>query len=156
MAQFLRRYTNLPALIHLLTKRKITLLDPESWDDKNDSRFLTLYGKKNSLKTVLALCFAKSRETYHRWRVFADGPSGVCVRFDRKRLDLGRHSPDDSRTGVNIRAFPVSLEERTPTGTLGQPERLVEGLIWPSPWHLDALLLSVALERMMAAAAAPQ
>jgi hypothetical protein len=63
-----------------------------------------------------------------------------------------RHSPDDSRTGVNIRAFPVSLEDRrevrTPTGTFGQPERLVEGLIWPSPWHLDALLLSVALERM--------
>src|SRR5262245_17000913 len=29
-----------------------------------------------------------------------------------------------------------------------QPERLVEGLIRPSPWHLDALLLSVALERM--------
>jgi hypothetical protein len=81
-----------------------------------------------------------------------------------------RHSPDDSRTGVNIRAFPVSLEDRrevrTPTGTLGQPERLVEGLIWPSPWHLEALLLSVALERMtvehlmlalvVAAAAVPQ
>src|SRR5262245_43742323 len=64
---------------------------------------------------------------------------------------LNRHSPDDSRTGVNIRAFPVSLEDRrevrTPTGPLRQPERLVEGLIWPSFWHLDALLPSVALER---------
>src|SRR5262249_9110018 len=37
---------------------------------------------------------------------------------------------------------------RTPTGTLGQPERLVEGLIWPSPWHLDALLPSATLECM--------
>src|SRR5262249_50786212 len=65
---------------------------------------------------------------------------------------LNRHSPDDSRTSVNIRAFPVSLEDRrevrTPTSTLRQPKRLVEGLIWPSLWHLDALLRSVALERM--------
>jgi hypothetical protein len=70
----------------LLTKRKITLLDPTTWDDKNDSYFLMKYQIKHSLKTVLALCFARNRETYHHWRVFADGSSGVCVRFDRTRL----------------------------------------------------------------------
>jgi Family of unknown function (DUF6152) len=40
---YLRRYTDIPALISLLSERKITLLDPASWDDKNDSRFLALY-----------------------------------------------------------------------------------------------------------------
>ena len=44
---------------------------------------------------------------------------------------LNRDSPDDSQTGVNISAVPFSLEDRRevrmPTGTLGQPERLVEG-----------------------------
>src|SRR6266404_8883487 len=48
---------------------------------------------------------------------------------------LAGYSPDDSRTGVNIIAFPSSLEDRrevrTATGTLGQPERVVERPIWP-------------------------
>src|SRR5262249_12146757 len=65
---------------------------------------------------------------------------------------LNRHYPDDSRTGVNITAVPDSLEDRRevrkPTGTLKQPERLVEGVIWPCFCQLDALLPSVALERM--------
>jgi hypothetical protein len=51
------------------------------------------------------------------------------------RQDLSWDSPDDSRTGVNIIAFPSSLEDRrevrTATGTLGQPERVVERPIWP-------------------------
>src|SRR5262249_26604235 len=86
MPEFLRRYTNIPALIHLLTGRTITLLDPVSWDDKNDSHFLALYREKKSLATVLALCFTQTTETYHHWRVFADGSSGVCVTFDKDRL----------------------------------------------------------------------
>jgi hypothetical protein len=40
---YLRRYTDLTALIYLLHKRKITLLDPASWDDKNDSFYLSKY-----------------------------------------------------------------------------------------------------------------
>jgi hypothetical protein len=86
MTEFLRRYTNIPALIHLLTGRKITLLDPVSWDDKNDSHFLSLYREKKSLTTVLALCFTQTTETYHHWRVFADGSSGVCIMFERAAL----------------------------------------------------------------------
>jgi hypothetical protein len=83
VAGYLRRYTNLPALIYLLREQKITLLDPETWDDKNDSYYLSLYRENKSLKTVLALCFTETPETYHHWRVFADGSSGACVRFDR-------------------------------------------------------------------------
>src|SRR5262249_6513558 len=53
---------------------------------------------------------------------------------------MSRDSPDESQTGSNDRVFPALLQDRrevrTPTGTLGQPECLVEGLIWPSPWHL--------------------
>src|SRR5262245_5447901 len=81
MTEFLWRYTNIPALIYLLREQKITLLDPETWDDKNDSHYLSLYREKRSLKTVLALCFTRAFETYHHWRVFADGSSGVCIQF---------------------------------------------------------------------------
>jgi hypothetical protein len=86
MEKYLRRYTNLPALLYLLRERKITLLDPASWDDKNDSHFLSLYREKKGLETVLALCFTPAPETYHHWRVFAGGSSGACIRFDRAKL----------------------------------------------------------------------
>ena len=81
-----RRYTDLTALIYLLHKRKITLLDPASWDDKNDSYYLAKYKEKRKLKSVLALCLMQSDERYHHWSVFAPGPSGVCIRLKRERL----------------------------------------------------------------------
>jgi len=76
----------MPALIYLLSERKITLLDPQSWDDRNDSYYLTLYREKKNLKTVLALCFTQANETYHHWRIFAGGSGGVCLRFERAAL----------------------------------------------------------------------
>src|SRR2546425_2552095 len=83
---YLRRYTELPALIYLLRERKLTLLDPQSWDDRNDSHYLELYRQKKKLKSILALCFTQTHETYHHWRVFAGGSSGVCIRFKRSEL----------------------------------------------------------------------
>jgi len=84
--KILRRYTELPALIHLLTTRKLTLLDPQSWDDRNDSYYLKLYRDRKKLKSVLALCFTEDEETYHHWRVFAQGSGGVCIHFKRPEL----------------------------------------------------------------------
>jgi hypothetical protein len=82
----LRRYTDLPALIYLLSERKLTLLDPRSWDDRNDSNYLSVYRRKKNLKSVLALCFTQASETYHHWRVFSSGSSGACIRFKRSEL----------------------------------------------------------------------
>jgi hypothetical protein len=84
--EILRRYTDMPALIYLLSEKKLTLLDPESWDDSNDSHYLALYRDKRRLKSVLALCFTQADETYHHWRIFSAGPSGVCIRFKRAEL----------------------------------------------------------------------
>jgi hypothetical protein len=81
-----RRYTYLTALIQLLTDRQLTLLDPSSWDDKNDSYFLSKYKEKKKLKSVLALCLTCESETYHQWRVFSSGSSGVCIHFSGTAL----------------------------------------------------------------------
>ncbi len=86
MRKILRRYTDLPGLIYLLRNRCITLVDPQSWDDTNDSYYLTLFREKEKLASVLALCFTQASETYHHWRVFANGASGACVSFHRKEL----------------------------------------------------------------------
>ena len=84
--RFLRRYTLLPSLIYMLTEKKLTLLDPQSWDDKNDSYYLKVYREKKRLQSVLALCFTVDVETYHHWSVFAGGSAGVCIQFKRDEL----------------------------------------------------------------------
>ena len=82
----LRRYTDLTSLLHMLSSREITLLDPKSWDDRNDAYFMLQYKKYKGLKSVLALCFSQVAETYHHWHVFSKGPSGVCIRFNGTKL----------------------------------------------------------------------
>lgn len=84
--KFLRRYTVLPSLIYMLTEKKLTLLDPQSWDDKNDSYYLKVYREKRRLECVLALCFTDDAETYHHWSVFAAGSAGVCIQFKSMEL----------------------------------------------------------------------
>ena len=90
---FLRRYTDLPTLIQMLRDRAVTFLDPNLWDDKNDAYFMELYKDKKKLKTLLALCCSEATETYHHWRVFSGGPSGVCVSFQRNALMKHLTSP---------------------------------------------------------------
>lgn len=107
-SKYLRRYTDLTALIYLLTKRRITLLDPQSWDDSNDSHYLALYKEKRKLKTVLALCFTETDERYDYWRMFADGSSGVCIQFKRKEL-LNAVSKQSGLTSRKVKY--VTLEE---------------------------------------------
>jgi len=80
--KLLHRYTDLPALLSLLQKRQLTLLNPESWDDHNDSHFMALYKKSKKITCLLALCFSLAEETYHHWRVFAHGSGGIRISFD--------------------------------------------------------------------------
>jgi len=96
---YLRRYTDLPALLHLLRFKQLTLLDPKTWDDKNDSYFMSLYKEKKKFKSLLALCFSQAPETYHHWRVFSHGPSGVCIVFDRAKLLEDFQAEPGIRTG---------------------------------------------------------
>lgn len=97
-----RRYTNLAALIHLLQNKRITLLNPASWDDKNDAHFMAEYKRLRDMETVLAICFAEAAETYHHWRVFSHGADGVCISFDRKSL-LRAFSEKDGITMNKVR-----------------------------------------------------
>ena len=79
----------------MLTEQTLTLLDPQTWDDRNDSFYLNAYREKKGFKTVLALCFTEDSETYHHWSVFAPGSGGVCIEFKRKDLiDAVNSHPD--------------------------------------------------------------
>jgi hypothetical protein len=102
---FLRRYTNLESLRCILYKRRITLLDPQTWkDDSNDSYYLSLYKKDKELKSLLALCLTKASERYHLWRTF-------CPGFEKeKRMDMklkpfsdGYYDKDSILTTIGVR-----------------------------------------------------
>jgi len=82
----LHRYTNFPALLYLLRRRKITLLSPDLWEDRNDAYFLNVYRDRKEVTSLLALCLTQSPETFHHWKVFTRGSDGVCIEFDRARL----------------------------------------------------------------------
>jgi hypothetical protein len=83
---FLNRYTTLPVLLDMLAHKKILLLNPTTWEDRNDSHYLERYKADKKLKTLLALCFSIKRETFHHWKIFASGSAGVCVEFDKEQL----------------------------------------------------------------------
>ena len=84
--QFLRRYTDLPSVLSILRSRAITLLSPDSWDDRNDRNLMAAYQRQKKYKTVLALCFSQVPETYHHWKVFTAAKTGICVVFEKERL----------------------------------------------------------------------
>ncbi len=56
------------------------------WDDSNDSYSLSVFKERRNLKTLLALCFTETAETYHHWHVFAGDSGGVCIIFDKDML----------------------------------------------------------------------
>jgi hypothetical protein len=90
----LNRFTSLPVLLDMLGRRKLVLLDPKTWEDKNDSEAILEYKKRKKLKSLFVLCLSEGDETIHHWRTFADGISGCCIEFDRQRLEavLGRQA----------------------------------------------------------------
>ena len=90
----INRYTTLPVLLDMLKRKRLVLLDPSSWEDKNDSEILTEYKKRKRIKKLFALCFSYGDETIHHWKTFADGISGCCIQFDSDKLiNLLKHTP---------------------------------------------------------------
>jgi hypothetical protein len=87
MEDKLRRYTELPYVIDYLCTKKLALLNPASWDDRNDSFYIEKYASHYKFKSVYALCFARCAETYHHWRVFSNGSSGACIQFFPEKFD---------------------------------------------------------------------
>lgn len=83
---FLKRYTELPFLIDFLETKQITLVNPGAWDDRNDSFYLQQYGESKDLHSIYSLCLTGTNETYHHWRIFSHGASGVCIEFDKEKL----------------------------------------------------------------------
>jgi hypothetical protein len=82
----LNRYTTLPVLLDLLRRKKILLLDPSTWEDRNDAEVILEYKRQKRVPNLFAICFSIGDETIHHWKAYADGISGCCIEFDGIRL----------------------------------------------------------------------
>ncbi|OOQ61910.1 DUF2971 domain-containing protein [Mucilaginibacter pedocola] len=82
----LNRFTTLPVLLDLLQRKKLTLLNPKLWDDKNDSEVILAYKEKKNIKNLFAVCLSHGDETIHHWKTFSDGTSGCLIEFNAEKL----------------------------------------------------------------------
>ena len=82
----IRRYTSLPVLLDLLTHQRITLVSPMLWEDKNDIFLLDRYADIYDFAFVGAVCLTQANETFHHWKIFGGGNSGVCIEFHTEEL----------------------------------------------------------------------
>ncbi len=87
------RYTSLPILFDILKNKQITLLDPDLWEDRNDTNYIKQYSKQKKLESVLALCFTTKNETFHHWKVFAGNSSGIFITFNKDKLLTSFNNP---------------------------------------------------------------
>ncbi|KUM26877.1 hypothetical protein AU467_19300 [Mesorhizobium loti] len=122
-----RRYTNLAATLHILRNRCLTLLSPETWDDKNDAFFMAEYKRIMNVRSVLAICLAVREETYHHWQVFSRGADGVCIEFDADKL----LEAFDHAAGVRHKSVRYELLQDVRTMNDVDVERLPFMKRWP-------------------------
>src|SRR5262245_9904199 len=108
------RYTTLPVVLDSLLHKRITLLSPESWEDRNDAYSLERYKARMGYSTVLAICFTERAETFHHWRIFSGGSSGVCVEFDKRKLLRSISGDTAFRSGRVEYQWAYSLERAPP------------------------------------------
>lgn len=108
----LRRYTSLPSLLDTLVTRKITLGGYAHWVDANDRRALRLYQETLHYGFVGAMCLTRAAETFHHWEIFAGGPSGVCLVFNRDAFEQAFAGQ------MHFMAKPMEYTQLTQIGTI--------------------------------------
>lgn len=84
--KFLNRFTTLPFAIDLISRKKITLLNPNKWEDYNDRLTIERYKNLKGYNSIYALCLSDEGETIHHWNAFANGVSGCCIKFHYEKL----------------------------------------------------------------------
>lgn len=82
----LNKFTTLPVLLDLLERKKLTLLDPALWDDRNDAEIISAYKEHKKIESLMAVCFSYGDETIHHWKTFSSGTSGCVIEFNAERL----------------------------------------------------------------------
>lgn len=114
---YLNRFTTLPVLLDLLRRKRLVLLEPDQWEDRNDTEIMRVYKSRKKLKHLYALCFSHGPETIHHWKSFSDGIGGCCVEFNGRELrkvfdSLGlRHGPVTYRKLIDVDSGAIRVND---------------------------------------------
>lgn len=156
LKHYIRRYTSISAVIDVLRRQELPLLDPQNWDDRNDRYFMARFKEKKKLGGLYAVCAARCAETYHHWRVFTGTADGACIEIRRDLLEkaladipgvsfgeidyLLLENVDDLRAGdlerlpyVKRVGFAAEEEYRIVYET-SEPQGLAHNLEFPLSW----------------------
>lgn len=111
---YVRRYTTISAVIDILQRKELPLLDPQTWDDRNDRYFMDLYKQSRKLGGLYGLCAARCAETYHHWRVFTGNSDGACIEINRAKLEVALAELEGVRYGEVDYLKLFQVERLTP------------------------------------------
>lgn len=120
MTEFLRRYTDVLSVIDIVREKRITLLSPQAWPDRNDALGLELYRKLTGSVAIYACCLTDTVETSHHWQIFSNHNHGVCVVFDKEKLTAAfdeagvKHGPMQYRSLTHLRESDRLDEDSLP------------------------------------------
>lgn len=88
LPKIFNRFTSIRSLYGLVESGKLFFSDPRWWSDRNDSKLLDLYCKKKDV-TIRVLCLNGDYESIAFWSDYAEGGTGCCIQFERKRIIKG-------------------------------------------------------------------
>jgi len=111
----IRRYISISATLHLLRTGELFLLDPQTWDDRNDRYFMSLYKAARQRQSLYALCGTLANETYHHWRVFTGSSDGACLEIHRLPFEAHLRTLDGVRFGPMEYLDLKEMEQLGPT-----------------------------------------
>jgi hypothetical protein len=126
------RYTNIAAAIDILARQELVLLDPISWDDRNDRHFMNLYKEYIGADGLYAACCTLSNETYHHWHVFG-GRSGAYLEFEKSELEA--HLKGLKKSGHRLRFEEVNYYT---LNAIGEGKLTPEDMPFAKRWGFNA------------------
>lgn len=107
----LRKNTTLSVLLNILKRRKISLLSPNGWTDKNDAFVMDRYREAKGKNFVCATCFSIDDESVYHWDVFSKGDEGCCLVLNAD-VFLERLNAYHSLKYGEVEYLPVDFKER--------------------------------------------
>lgn len=83
---YLCRYIDATELLDCIENKRLILRDPKFWEDRNDYFLIKQYIESRGLTNIYASCFTSNDDAYHFWKIYANRPTGICIKFDTAKL----------------------------------------------------------------------
>lgn len=97
----IRRYTSIAAVIDILKRQELPLLNPESWDDRNDRYFMQLYKEAKSIGGLTVYVQLSARKPTTIGRCSQERLTGPALRSSESH---SRRCSTGSTTSVTARS----------------------------------------------------